>query len=85
MHLRKLLGAAALFLAVNFSTQAQNADNRWAFGAGLNVFDNNLSPDFGGKVEDYFGMSDHSYGFRASAMYYLGSGFSAGLKVKASA
>jgi len=80
MLTKKIIGTAILFLAVTFSIQAQNADNRWAFGAGLNVFDNSTERDFGPKVEDYFGASDHSYGFRASAMYYIGGGFSAGLK-----
>jgi hypothetical protein len=74
------LRAVVLFLAVTFSIQAQNADNRWAFGAGLNVFDNNNYKDFGEKLKDYGGVRDHSYGFRASAMYYIGGGFSAGLK-----
>jgi outer membrane protein OmpA-like peptidoglycan-associated protein len=71
------LSYTLIFLATQV-VNAQDADHKWALNLGLGILDNNNYTSFDGKLEDWGGVRDHSYGIEGSFLYYIGKGISVG-------
>ena len=77
-HLNRFL-LASLFVFGLTSVQAQDANNPWAIGIGVNAVDTYPTGDDGGFGEDFFNVSDHWNILpsisRLSVGRYIGGGF----------
>lgn len=82
-NLNKILVAA--LLAFGFGSQAQDADNPWAIGFGVNAVSTRAAAGDGGlgRFDQFFGVNDH-WNILPSVSYlnvsrYVGGGFSFGV------